>query len=149
MIRRLWFIYTVLLPLAGAYQEPAETATRPVRFFPLDVYVDSGTSELAAYQFELKATGGDVKIVGVEGGEHAAFANAPYYDPQALAQDRIIIAAFSTASDLPQGRTRVATLHLQAEGDAAPEYELILTVSADAQGDTVEATITCEQGELR
>src|SRR5262245_55404811 len=74
------------------------------RFEAFDVYVDSGATPLAAYQLELKATG-DVKAVGIEGGESAAFLDAPYYDPAALhgdqVREQIVIAAFSTSKDLP------------------------------------------------
>ena len=123
------------------------TAQPGVRFAPLHIYIDSGNSGLAAYQFELKATTGQIKIVGVEGGSHEAFKEAPYYDPAALANDRIIIAAFSTGSNLPKGRTRIATIHLQIIGDADPEYELKLTVAGDADGKEIPAEITFEKGE--
>jgi len=102
---------------------------------------------LAAYQFELKAAAGQVKIVGVEGGQHAAFKEAPYYDPAALANDRIIIAAFNTSSELPTGRTRIATIHLQIIGEAEPDYELKLVVSADADAREIPAEISFEKGE--
>ena len=46
-------------------------ASRPiepkVRFAPVHIYLDSGDKPLAAYQFELKATTGTIKIVGIEG----------------------------------------------------------------------------------
>jgi hypothetical protein len=118
-----------------------------VRFAPLHIYLDSGNRPLAAYQFELKAAAGQIKIVGVEGGQHAAFKEAPYYDPAALANDRIIIAAFNTSHDLPKGRTRIATIHLQIIGDIEPDYELKLTVVADADGKEIPARITFEKGE--
>ncbi|MFH1719201.1 MAG: hypothetical protein ABIF19_17735 [Planctomycetota bacterium] len=118
-----------------------------VRFAPLHIYLDSGSRSLAAFQFELKATVGQIKIVGVEGGQHPAFAEAPYYDPAALANDRIIVAAFSTQQDLPKAKTRIATLHLQIIGDAEPEYELKLAVAADADGQELPAEITFEKGE--
>ncbi len=117
-----------------------------VRFVPLQVFIDSGPTPLAAWQFELKAPD-DVKIVGVENGEHEAFAEAPYYDPAALMNNRIIIAAFSTADQLPNGKTRVATVHLQVIGDTEPEYKLTLTVAGDREGSEIPATITYFQGE--
>jgi hypothetical protein len=123
------------------------TAQSGVHFAPLHIYIDSGNKSLAAYQFELKATAGQIKIVGVEGGKHEAFKEAPYYDPAALAKDRIIIAAFSTGSNLPKGRTRIATIHLQIIGDAEPQYELKLTVAADADAKEIPAEITFEKGE--
>jgi len=128
-------------------------AVRPteprVRFAPVHIYLDSGDKPLAAYQFELKATTGRIKIVGVEGGEHAAFKEAPYYDPAALAKDRIIIAAFNTGRDLPRGRTHIATVHLQILGDDEPEYELDLTVAADADGRKLPAKLSLERGDTK
>ena len=134
--------------LPGAVDRPAEAnkagdATK-VRFAPLAIYVDPQGMPLAAYQFELKAVAGQVQIVGVEGGEHTAFKAPPYYDPAALAQDRIIIAAFSTDQDLPTAKTRVATIHLQVTGDVEPQYELTLTVAAEDNGQTIKAQIACE-----
>jgi len=138
----------VIVPvLAEQSEQDYSTARSGVRFAPLHIYLDSGNRNLAAYQFELKAATGQIKIVGVEGGEHQAFKEAPYYDPAALAKDRIIIAAFNTGSDLPKGRTRIATIHLQIIGDAEPQYELKLAVAADADGKEIPAEITFEKGE--
>jgi len=117
-----------------------------VHFTPVHIYLDSGDRPLAAYQFELKATKGRIKIVGVEGGAHAAFKEAPYYDPAALMQDRIIIAAFNTGRDLPTGRIRIATLHLQITGDTQPQYKLEPIVAADADGQEIPADLTLERG---
>ncbi len=133
--------------LAQQSEQDYSTAQPAVRFAPLHIYLDSGNSSLAAYQFELKSTAGQIKIVGVEGGQHKAFKEAPYYDPAALANDRIIIAAFNTGRDLPADRTRIATIHLQIIGDAEPQYELKLIVAADADGKEIPAEITFEKGE--
>jgi hypothetical protein len=131
----------------GLLTEDYSTPQPGVRFAPLYIYIDSGSKSLAAYQFELKATAGQIKIVGVEGGQHEAFKEAPYYDPAALQNDRIIIAAFSTAGNLPKGRTRVATIHLQIIGQIEPQYELKLIVAADADAKEIPAEITFEKGE--
>ena len=141
--------------LAQQSEQEYSTAQAGVRFAPLHIYLDSGNSSLAAYQFEVRAVrepplqpaAGQIKIVGVEGGQHKAFKEAPYYDPAALANDRIIIATFSTGSDLPKGRTRIATIHLQIVGDAEPEYDLKLAVAADADGKEIPAEIKFEKGE--
>jgi len=124
------------------FESPSAAAA--VRFEPLRIYLDSGPNNLAAFQFELKAVAGKIKIVGVEGGEHEAFTEPAYYDPAALANDRIIIAAFNTGSDLPTGRTRIATIHLQIIGDIEPEYELHLTVAASEDGNEIPAEISFE-----
>ncbi len=140
----------VMVPVLAQQSEHDDMAAEPgVRFAPLHIYLDSGDRSLAAFQFELKATTGQIEIVGIEGGKHEAFSEAPYYDPAALAQDRIIIAAFSTGKDLPTGRTRIATIHLQITGDAEPEYELNLTVAGDADGEEIPAEITLEKGEQK
>lgn len=139
-----------LSPTAWGQSGTGAEATRDqVRFVAVDVYLDSGDVPLAAYQFELTARGGDVKIVGVEGGEHAAFAGPPYYDPKALTQDRIIIAAFSTAENLPSGKTRVARVHLRISGEPPPVFDVQLIVAADGEGQSIEATCDVEPKQPR
>jgi hypothetical protein len=137
---------TILLtmPQVGQASRPQKTN---VRFAPVDVYLDPAGKPLAAYQFELKATSGQTKIVGVEGGEHPAFQEAPYYDPAALMNDRIIIGAFNTGSDLPTARTRIATIHLQITGDAEPKYELKLITTAGPDGQEMAVKANLQTGE--
>ena len=148
-------LVAISLILAFLYAEAGQAAAKvgpKVRFAPLHIYLDSGNKSLAAYQFELKAAAGKpapakagVKIVGVEGGQHKAFKEAPYYDKAALYKsNRIIIAAFNTGRELPKGRTRIATIHLQIIGDAEPDYELKLTVAADADAKEIAAKISFE-----
>ncbi len=136
----------LLVPQVSRASKPVRQTTR---FAPVHIYLDSGSKPLAAYQFELKAVTGQIKIVGVEGGEHPAFSEAPYYDPAALMNDRIIIAAFNTGDDLPTGRTRIATIHLQILGDAEPEYQLTLVTAGDANGESLPVKITLEKGEQK
>ena len=131
---------------AQQYGQRYETEQPRVRFVSLPVYIDSGDSALAAYQFELKTRTGNVKIVGLENGEHPAFAEPPYYDSAALAKDRIIIAAFNTGENLPTGSTRVVTIQLQVIGDDQPQYELDLTNAADSDGSEIPAEISFEKG---
>jgi hypothetical protein len=85
-------------------QQPAASDVA-VRFLTVDIFVDTKDKPLAAYQIEFSATNTVAKIVGIEGGEHPAFRDAPYYDPKALQQERVILAAFSTEPDnrLPTG----------------------------------------------
>ena len=138
----------LVISVRAQQDQPNELSTEPdVHFAPLHIYLDSANQNLAAFQFELKAVTGQIEIVGVEGGQHSAFKQAPYYDPAALANDHIIIAAFNTSRDLPTGRTRIATIHLQIIGDSQPEYELSLTVAANAEGQSIPAEITFEKGE--
>jgi hypothetical protein len=139
---------SIIIPvLARQAEQDIPTVQSNVRFAPLHIYLDSGNKTLAAFQFELKAVAGQIKIVGVEGGQHKAFEEAPYYDPAALANDRIIIAAFNTGSELPKGRIRIATIHLQIIGNAEPDYELKLIVAADADANEISAKISFEKGE--
>ena len=134
---------------AWAQDAPADppASQRASRFTYVDVYIDSGRSPLAAYQFELSVSKGEITIVGVEGGEHAAFAEPPYYDTAALQSDRIIIAAFDTGDDLPSGQSRVARIHLMVSTLAPPAYRVELTAAADSDGSRIDAKITLEEGE--
>ncbi len=110
------------------------------RFLAVDIYVNSGTEHLAAYQLEFWASNSTARVVGVEGGEHAAFKEAPAYDPKAIQQERVIIAAFNTAApdQLPQGKTRVATIHMQTTG-ATPVFHLRVEVAGNSQGERINA----------
>ena len=120
-----------------------------VRFAAVDVHLDSGAVPLAAYQFELTAQTGEFTIVGIEGGEHPAFAEPPYYDPAALSQDRVIIAAFHIGPDLPVGSTRVARVHVRLVGPQEPDYVVNLEVAASADGTEIPATATIAEGEIQ
>lgn len=125
----------------GGAPAAATDEVRPagVRFTTVDIFVDSASQPLAAYQLEFKAESGDVKVVGIEGGEHRAFKVPPYYDPAALMKGRVVVAAFDTGKDLPSGRTRVATLHLRVGAGAAPRYGVNLTVAASPEGKAIAA----------
>ncbi len=125
--------------------EPATQSS--TRFEAVEVYLDSGETPLAAYQFEFAAGTGEIRIVGIEGGEHPAYEEPPYYDPAALSKGRIIIAAFDTGDDLPTGKTRVARLHLQVIGDTEPEYVVKLDVAASTGGKRIPASVTLRKGE--
>lgn len=130
-------------------EEGKEEAEPSVRFAYVDVYVDAKGKPLAAYQFDFKASAGEIRIVSVEGGEHPAFRDAPYYDPAARSKGRIIIAAFSTARDLPASNTRVARLHVQILGDVEPEYEVKLETAASVEARPIGAVVTAIQGEAK
>jgi hypothetical protein len=91
-----------------------------------------------------------VKLVGIEGGEGEPFKAPPYYDPAAMGQGRVILAAFSTdaAAALPRSRSRVARLHVMIDGLAAnesPKYVTTLEVAADGEGRSIKgATVATE-----
>ena len=122
-------------------------ASDSVIFYPLDIYIDPHDEPLAAYQFELRDETQCLKIVGVEGGDHPAFKAPPYYDPKALSENRIIIAAFSTESDLPRDKTRVATIHVVETGNRTPQISVELAVAASSDGSRIEASVSVVKGE--
>jgi hypothetical protein len=126
-----------LLVLLACGPGSAAHAQDAVRFRPVDVYIDSGARPLAAYQVEIVAD--HAMIAGVEGGEHAAFREPPYYDAEALKGGRIVVAAFNTGTDLPHGRTRVATLHVREDGPAAYQARLIAAGNPTGQRIAAEA----------
>jgi hypothetical protein len=113
----------------------------------MDIFVDSGSTPLAAYQLEFAATNGVARIVGIEGGEHAAFRQPPFYDPKAMQHERVIIASFRTAptASLPTGKTRVATIHFQTAGTQLPQFELKLETAGDSQGNKIAAQASFEE----
>lgn len=116
-------------------------------FRAVDLYVDSGTRPLAAYQLNFHSSDANVKIVGIEGGEHSAFSQPPYYDPLAMQSNRVIIAAFSaaTADQLPHGRTRVATIHLQIPAHGKPEYQLKPAAAAAPSAERINVKVEAKE----
>ncbi len=127
-------------------QQPASEEGRS-RFCAVDIFIDSKSAPLAAYQLEFSATNGVAKIVGIEGGDSAAFHEPPFYDAKAIQHERVIIAAFSTASTskLSSGKTRIATIHLQIVGDTSPQYQLTLQVAANPDGNKISADASFEE----
>jgi hypothetical protein len=133
----------LLNPLSSSsHAQDNVPSPQPVRFRALDVFVDSGDKPLAAYQLEVSAADGDTKVAGIEGGEHPAFKQPPFYDPKAIQQERVILAAFNTAAadQLPTGKTRVATLHFQTRGDQPPQYTLKLATAASVDGQQINVS---------
>ena len=143
--RLLALVLVGVAAMCSAAEEPGTNAA-PV-FRAVDVYVDSQDKPLAAYQLEFTAPQGSVKIVGIEGGEHRAFTNPPAYDPKAMQNDRVILAAFSTNAvrDLPVGRTRVATIHVQAAANAPVDFSIRLGVAADPEGTVIRAKASVQE----
>jgi hypothetical protein len=64
-----------------------------------------------------------------------------------MQSERVILAAFSTNAvrDLPVGRTRVATLHLQRAGTAPIEFRVELRVAAGPDGGAIKASASAEE----
>ncbi|MEW6157888.1 MAG: hypothetical protein AB1813_10680 [Verrucomicrobiota bacterium] len=121
-----------------------------MRFAAVDIFLDPNGQPLAAYQLEFFSANGQVKIVSIEGGEHPAFKDAPYYDPKAIQKEKVILAAFSTASvaGLPLLKTRVATIHLQITG-GGHEYQSKLITAATATGKAITPIVTIEERKTR
>jgi len=138
-------LVVVALTLAAVRLHAQDAAG--VRFSAVDVYIDSGEQPMAAYQLTFTATRGDVKIVGIEGGDHPAFKEAPYYDPLAIQQELAILAAFNTAGvdKLPKGRTRVATVHLQIRGTKEPAYTVKFQTAANHEGVAMTARTSFQE----
>jgi hypothetical protein len=134
---------TLLLGLLICLPAFAQTA----RFTTVDVFVDSHDQALAAYQLEVTSTRGNARIVGIEGGETAPFTPPPYYDPRAMQQERVILAAYNRGllRSLPKGRTRVATLHVQVSGNEAPEFAIKLVTVGNGMGYKIKASASIEE----
>ena len=135
-----------LLPSGAAREASAPGAT--AHYWAMDVIVDADGQRLAAYQLEMTDPTGRSKIVGIEGGEHAAYSEPPYYDPAAMAQEgRVILAAFSTGKELPSGKTRVARLRVRTTGDGEPDFQGKLIIAATSDGRTFPAQVNIIAGE--
>lgn len=140
-------------PQGGKQPEAPGRVDVGPRFRAVDIFVDSGEVPLAAYQVEIKAGGtpappgstGKVTLVGVAGGEHAAFKEPPHYDTAALHEDqlkdRIVLAAFNTGAELPKGKTRVAQIQVMVEG-VEPVYSVVVKAAGAADGTKINATAT-------
>lgn len=117
-----------------------------MHFMAVDIYVDS-QDPLAAYQLEFTGRGMQVRIAGIEGGAHEAFKAPPFYDPKAMQQERVILAAFNTAaaSQLPTGKTRIATVHLEYAGPQPPTFSVKLHTASDSKGNEISIKPTAQQ----
>jgi len=146
MRRAALLLLAAALLLPGVARAQGDEEAAPIRFRPVDVYVDPHGQPLAAYQVEITAAG-SAMIVGVEGGAAPAFAWPPHHDPAALTHKRIIIAAFSTDAALPTGRTRVATVHMRESGPGQPTYRATLQVAGGPDGRPIHATVDLEPEE--
>jgi hypothetical protein len=136
-------LFAVLVGRLVAQPQPSAGT----RFQAVDIFIDSGETPFAAYQIEFSVKSGNARVVGIEGGEHPALKDAPFYDPKAIQQERVIIAAFNTsaADKLPKGKTRVATIHLEAIGEQAGEFIVQLKTAATAEGRKISPKATFEE----
>jgi len=147
LVKHLSFIVLLFAVLICTVPAQLGATNRPVRFQAVDILINSREMPLAAYQIEFSIKSGNARVVGIEGGEHPAFKEAPFHDPKAIQQERVIIAAFNTsaADQLPKARTRVATIHLQLSGERASEYMVKLEAAATVEGRKISAEATFEE----
>jgi len=150
-VNRVRPVFLLLAALLGTLLAQPAGTNQTVRFQAVDIFVDSKEVPLAAYQLAFSVKSGDARVVGVEGGEHPAFKDAPFYDPKAIQQERVIVAAFNTAASdkLPSGKTRVATIHLQILSEPPPQYALTLQAAATVDGGKIAAEVTFEERKLK
>jgi hypothetical protein len=145
-------LFVVFLLGAVVFSATDNVAGQPEEwgdFTTVQIFVDSGDSPLAAYQLIFKDMCRSVRIVGIEGGEHAAFKTPPYYDAKAMQQDRVILAAFNTGDALPTGKTRVAVVHLQKKIGAEPDYRFELQAAASVNGKEIPVKIQVQERDDR
>jgi hypothetical protein len=136
-MRRLVVLLVIPLLCLGAAAPSAS------RFTAVDVMIDPKGQPLAAWQLEFAAETGDISLVGVEAGEHPAYAKRPpYYDPAALAGKRIIVGDYSVDPDLPKTKTRVVRLMLEIKGDAKPQYVTKIMAAANADGKSIPVDVS-------
>jgi hypothetical protein len=117
-------------------------ATQSVRFESIDLRIDPRGTPLAAYQVEITADSAAAKLVGIEGGDAAAYREPPYYDPAALNQNRVILAALNTSADVPSKTFRAARLHVQVPTGVKTNWTVKLTTAAGPDGSVIAANAT-------
>jgi hypothetical protein len=149
------FILSILVTLAlipthaglgaegnDAEPKPAKPQTSS-KFTHVDLYLDPKGAPLAAWQLEFTAEMGNVSLVGIETGDHSAYSSKPpYYDPAALAGNRILLADFTLDPNPPKEKTRIARLMLEVKGDAVPQYATKLITAANSEGNRITADLT-------
>ena len=99
----IWLFPLLLSVLLSSSSRPG---AEEERFFHLDVFVDPYGAPLAAWQVHVEDETGRAVLVGIEGGEHAAFVEPPYHDPAALQGERVILAALSVEDLVRAGKVR-------------------------------------------
>lgn len=148
-MRRLVVLFAVglsSLAIAAEGGKAEKGKTPAVTFQAVDIYIDSGKDALAAYQVEVKYDRKHVTVVGVEGGEPEAFQEAPHYDRKGMSGGRIVIAAFTLDDNkAPEGKSRVARLHLQVEGKDAPQVTIRLVTAAKPGGEQITTVTSIQQ----
>lgn len=113
---------------AHAAAEPAPVMT----FAAYDIIIET-PDPLAAYQVRISGVA-TMKLIGVEGGDHAVYAEPPHYDAALLAADtradRIVLADYSLDDDLPSGRVRIARIHVAVMDGGEQVVPAVVLVAA-------------------
>ena len=127
----------------------ATASSSAAEFAVFDVYVDTGGEPMAAYQLKISDEHAAVKIISVEGGDHASFREAPRFDPKAIQRDVIKIAAFSldAMNKLPSGRVRIASLHVEIGPGLTPEWKAVVEAAARPGGEKIAAEVSISKRE--
>ncbi len=120
---------------------PRDESRAAPTFCSFEIFVDSGPAALAAYQIEFKAEPGAMQIVGIEGGDAPAFKAPPFYDPEAMQHERVVIGAYSTEQALPAGKTRVARVHVMLPPGAVPNPVAVLQTAGGPSGSNIDAAV--------
>ena len=122
---------------------------RAAEFAVFDVFLDTNGEPLAAYQLKVSDKNAAVKIISVEGGEHASFAAAPKFDPKAIQRDVIKLAAISLDSieKLPTSRVRIASLHVEIGPGLSPDWAATVERAGRSGGEKIDATISISKRE--
>jgi len=132
----------VLIPLLCLAASPTQPSA-PARFTYVDIMIDPKGQPLAAWQVEFTAEVGQISLVGVEAGDAPAYSKKPpYYDPAALAGNRIILGDFSLDPNLPKTKTRIARLMLEIRGGIQPQYVTKLIAAANPDGKTIPVDLS-------
>lgn len=139
-----WLPLALVLLLAGQAD-----AARPRIFGTIVVTLDPAGRELAGWQLRADFGKSDARIVGVEGGEHPAWAEAPHYDPRALNGGEIVLAALAADTELPTGPTVVAVIHVEHDRSGLPPLEISEVVAVGSDGSEITVTVTQENGDQR
>jgi hypothetical protein len=139
-----WLTLALVLFVASAAD-----AARPRVFGTIVVTLDPQGAELAGWQLRADFGKSDARIVGIEGGEHPAYAAPPHYDPRALNTGEIVLAALSSHEELPNESTVVAILHIEHDRSGLPPLEVSEVVAVDADGNEIPVTVGQQNGDLR
>jgi len=133
-------IFSMLSGGATVDEKPAQNEKVDEKFTTVDIFIDSGSNPLAAWQVELTYKADNVKVLSLEGGDDS-FAQPPHYDPTGMIGGKLIVAAFSTDdAKAPSGVIRVARLHIMTIGPV-DRIQINLTTACKPGGEKIKAKV--------